>query len=164
MAVKHRCAGIGRMRWCIFIVLLFSGEWACSPYPRSYSGAWARDENETRASEKVSKRSDYSEPVRLRHKVRGIASFMADETHGRQTANGEMYDMRQMVGAHLTLPFNTVVAVRNLENGQEVEVRINDRGPYVRGRIIDLSFEAAKQLGFIEKGSAEVEIEIIKLP
>ena len=88
---------------------------------------------------------------------------MADETHGRKTANGEMYDMRQLVGAHLTLPFNSIVLVRNLKNGKEVEIRINDRGPYVKGRIIDLSLEAAKRIGIAEEGSGLVEIEILKL-
>lgn len=162
MVVNYYGAGIRKTRWLAITALLLSGEWACSPIQRYGSDAWARNESE--AVENSAEHIDHAEPVRLRHKEHGVASFMADETHGRQTANGEMYDMRQMVAAHLTLPFNTVVAVRNLQNGREVEVRINDRGPYVRGRIIDLSFEAAKQLGLIDKGSGEVEIEVIRLP
>lgn len=93
----------------------------------------------------------------------GFASFMADEIHGRMTANGELYDMRQLVAAHRTLPFNTIVDVRNLENNKLVRVRINDRGPYIQGRIIDLSFEAAKELDLIQSGSALVEVHIIQL-
>jgi rare lipoprotein A len=93
----------------------------------------------------------------------GIASFTADETHGRKTANGEMYDMRQLVAAHRTLPFNTIVEVKNLKNSKTVQVRINDRGPYVDGRIIDLSFEAAKAIDLVESGSGMVELRVLKL-
>jgi len=142
--------------------LMIVGEWACTP--RRYYGPEAWAQGETMPEETAGVANVDPVVFRLRHKERGIASFMADETHGRQTANGEMYDMRQMVAAHLRLPFNTIVAVRNLKNGREVEVRINDRGPYVKGRIIDLSFEAAKQLGIVEQGSGEVEIEVIALP
>jgi rare lipoprotein A len=92
----------------------------------------------------------------------GIASFMADEIHGRMTANGELYDIRQMTAAHRTLPFNTVVSVKNLANGKIIDVRINDRGPYVDGRIIDLSFEAAKLLGLVERGSGMVELRVVR--
>ncbi|NIA30214.1 MAG: septal ring lytic transglycosylase RlpA family protein [Actinobacteria bacterium] len=94
---------------------------------------------------------------------RGIASFTADENQGKRTASGEIYNMRDMVAAHKRLPFGTLVKVKNLKNGKTVVVRINDRGPYVRGRIIDLSFEAAKKLDFVEEGTTEVEVEIVKM-
>jgi len=122
------------------------------------------DQESRNLSGPSAERAENTTPYRRHDTERGIASFMADETHGRRTANGEMYDMRQMVAAHLTLPFNSMVRVRNLKNGLEVEVRINDRGPYVRGRIIDLSLEAAKRLGLVEHGSGEVEIEVLELP
>ena len=91
----------------------------------------------------------------------GRASFMADEIHGRMTANGEPYDMRQLVAAHRTLPFHTLVEVRNLLNNKSVKVRINDRGPYAKGRIIDLSFAAAQVLGLVEAGSGLVELRVL---
>jgi len=94
---------------------------------------------------------------------RGIASFTADENQGKRTASGEIYNMREMVAAHKRLPFGTRVKVKNLKNGKTVIVRINDRGPYVRGRIIDLSFQAAKELDFVEEGTTEVELEIIEM-
>ena len=87
---------------------------------------------------------------------RGIASYYGPGFHGRLTANGETFDMNAMTCAHLTLPFGTVLHVTNLDNGMEIVVRVNDRGPYVGGRIIDLSQGAAEDLGMIESGTAEV--------
>lgn len=103
-------------------------------------------------------------PVRLRETETGIASYMADEINGRMTANGELYDMRRLTAAHPSLPFGTIVSVKNLANNKSVEVRINDRGPYVPGRIIDLSFQAARDLELAEKGSGMVEIRVLQLP
>ncbi|HNS73012.1 MAG TPA: septal ring lytic transglycosylase RlpA family protein [bacterium] len=94
----------------------------------------------------------------------GIASFMADELHGRMTASGELYDMRNLTAAHPSLPFGTLVEVVNLANGRSVKVRINDRGPYVAGRIIDLSFQAARDLELTERGSGKVEVRVIEMP
>ena len=91
-------------------------------------------------------------------KQTGIASFYADKFVGRTTANGEKYKHSKMTAAHKTLPFGTMLKVVNLENGNEVTVRVNDRGPFVEGRIIDLSKSAAKQLDFIQKGLVKVEI------
>ena len=93
-----------------------------------------------------------------------MASFTADEQHGQLTASGERYNMRELVAAHPLLPFGTIVKVTNLENGKSVQVRINDRGPFVKSRIIDLSFAAAKQLGFVEKGTVQVQIEVVDFP
>ena len=91
----------------------------------------------------------------------GSASYYADDFHGRKTANGETFDMNGLSAAHKTLPFNTWLEVRNLSNGRTVIVRVNDRGPYVGDRIIDLSLGAAKELHMIETGVQEVEIEIL---
>jgi len=88
----------------------------------------------------------------------GYASWYGRPFHGRKTSNGETYNMYRISAAHKTLPFNTRVRVRNLENGRELDVRINDRGPFVRGRIIDLSYAAARRLGLIGPGVARVEI------
>lgn len=91
----------------------------------------------------------------------GKASFYADKFEGAMTASGEKYKHSKKTGAHKTLPFGTKVRVTNLENNKTVEVVINDRGPYVEGRIIDLSKSAAEELDYINKGIAEVKLEVI---
>jgi rare lipoprotein A len=95
---------------------------------------------------------------------RGIASWYGKDFHGKKTSNGEIYDMYAMTAAHKTLPLGTYVRVHNLENNRELEVRINDRGPFVRGRIIDLSYTAAKELGLVGPGTAKVEIVALGTP
>ena len=92
----------------------------------------------------------------------GTASFYADEFNGRTTANGEIYDMNNLTAAHSTYPFNTIVKVTNLINGKNVEVRINDRMPQFKGRIIDLSLAAAKQIGMLNAGIQNVRVEVIR--
>jgi len=91
----------------------------------------------------------------------GKASFYADKFEGRTTASGERYSHSRNTCAHLTLPFGTLVKVTNMENNQTVVVRVNDRGPFVANRIIDLSRSAAEKLGFVDKGLADVRIEVI---
>jgi rare lipoprotein A len=91
----------------------------------------------------------------------GKASFYADKFEGSPTASGEKYKHSKKTGAHKTLPFGTKVRVTNLENNKTVDVVINDRGPYVDGRIIDLSKSAAEELGYINKGLADVKLEVI---
>ena len=88
----------------------------------------------------------------------GYASWYGPGFHGRRTASGEIYNMYKFTAAHKTLPLGTYVKVINLENGRSVIVRINDRGPFVKGRIIDLSYAAAKKLGMLKKGVARVKI------
>ena len=95
---------------------------------------------------------------------RGIASWYGKNFHGKKTSNGEIYDMYAMTAAHKTLPLGTYVRVQHLENKRELEVRINDRGPFVRGRIIDLSYTAAKKLGIVGPGTADVEIVALGTP
>lgn len=92
---------------------------------------------------------------------RGQASYYSDVYQGEETASGERYDRNAMTAAHPSLPFGTRVRVTNLDNGREVAVRINDRGPFISGRIIDLSYQAAEQLGMIRSGTAPVEVEVI---
>jgi rare lipoprotein A len=94
-------------------------------------------------------------------KERGIASWYGEDFHGWLTASGEVYDMETMTAAHRTLPLGTVVRVTNVENGKQVRIRINDRGPYVNGRILDLSFAAARKLGMMEGGISAVSLEVI---
>lgn len=92
---------------------------------------------------------------------RGIASFYGKKFHGRPTASGELFDMSAMTAAHKKLPFNTLLKVTNLKNGRFVYVRVNDRGPFIHRRIIDLSRAAAEQIDLIESGTAPVEIVVI---
>ena len=96
------------------------------------------------------------------YKDRGIASWYGKKFHGRQTSNGERYDMYRLTAAHKTLPLPTNVRVTNLNNGRSVVVRVNDRGPFVGNRLIDLSYEAARQLDMIDVGTALVEIEALE--
>jgi rare lipoprotein A len=91
----------------------------------------------------------------------GIASWYGKDYHGRKTANGEVYDMYAMTAAHCTLPFNTRVRVTNLGNGKKTELRINDRGPFVAGRIIDLSYTGARAIDMLGTGTAKVTVEAI---
>ena len=92
----------------------------------------------------------------------GTASFYSDQFHGRKTANGETFRKDQLTAAHPSLPFGTWVRVTNLSNGKDVVVRINDRGPFVKGRIIDLSLTAAKEIGIMQNGVVQVKLEALK--
>ncbi len=93
----------------------------------------------------------------------GVASWYGGEFHGRATSSGEVYDMYQLTCAHNTLPLGTVVMVTNLENGRSLELKVNDRGPFVKERILDVSYAAAQMLGMWEKGTAPVKVEVVSL-
>lgn len=94
----------------------------------------------------------------------GVASWYGPDFHGRQTASGEVYDMDGLTAAHQTLPFGTRIRVENLENGKSVVVRINDRGPFAKNRILDLSRRAARELDMIGPGTARVRITVLQGP
>lgn len=94
--------------------------------------------------------------------LEGVASYYAHEFHGRLTSNGETFDMHSLTAAHRTLPFGTQVRVTNLENNKTVMVRINDRGPFKEGRIIDLAMGAAEELDMIRNGTARVRLEVLE--
>jgi len=91
----------------------------------------------------------------------GVASWYGNDFHGKRTANGEKYDMNAMTAAHRTLPMPSLVRVTNLDNGRSAILRVNDRGPFARSRIIDVSKRAADALGFIGQGTATVRVEIL---
>jgi len=93
--------------------------------------------------------------------TRGMASWYGTKFEGRRTASGERYDMRKLTAAHPTLPFGTLVQVTNVENGRQVVVRINDRGPFGRRRVIDLSYAAARELRMVGPGTAQVELAVV---
>ena len=96
-----------------------------------------------------------------KHALSGTASWYGPRFHGKKTASGEIYDQTKLTAAHKTLPLGSKARVTNLDNGNTVEVEINDRGPFVQGRIIDLSRAAARALGFVESGTAPVRVELI---
>ena len=121
--------------------------------------------NQTKGNTGGSSSSSSSSAKKTTGKVeKGQASYYADKFHGRATASGEKYDKRKMTGAHRTLPFGSVVRVTNTANGKSVDVRINDRGPFKAGRIVDVSRAAAEKLGMIQAGVINCTMEVISTP
>jgi len=136
----------------IFNILIFS----CTVEPRYNSGVGYADSeiyNSTNEKESKSFEKIYY----------GVSSWYGKDFHGKLTANGEVYDMYGVTAAHKELPLNTVARVTNIDNGKSIILRINDRGPFVKGRILDCSMGAAKKLDFHHAGTANVKIEIIEL-
>ena len=104
------------------------------------------------------------EAIRNHPKVQiGIASYYGKEFHRKLTANGQRFNMYKVSAAHKTLPLGTRVKVTNLNNGKSIRLTINDRGPFKKGRILDLSYKAAQKLGFVNEGTTKVRIDVIKL-
>jgi rare lipoprotein A len=146
--------------WLLVIFLLFAG---CSQ--RSYNTQVYNVpgiKNPTKKPYSVNGRFYYPmNTVSIGWTQRGIASWYGPDFHGRYTSSGEIYNMYAFTAAHKTLPMDTIVKVTNLRNGKSVIVRINDRGPFVKGRIIDLSYAAGKKIGLDVTGTAPVKIEVI---
>lgn len=103
----------------------------------------------------------YPEIAKVGDRFNGVASWYGPDFHAKKTSNGEIYNMYAMTAAHKTLPMNTVVRVDNLDNGRSTIVRINDRGPFVAGRIIDLSNKAAHEIDMVRKGTARVKVTVL---
>lgn len=122
--------------------------------PRSEGGTEGKKPDETKPSRNTS--------GKVLLTLEGVASYYADEYHGRQTSNGETYDMNDLTAAHRNFPFGTMVRVTSLDNQKTVVVRVNDRGPFKEGRIIDLSLAAAKELDLIKNGTARVKLEVLE--
>jgi rare lipoprotein A (peptidoglycan hydrolase) len=118
----------------------------------------------TNASQNKLPGGSVQKPDAWKDELEGIASWYGVDFNGRLTASGEVYDMYEMTAAHKTLPLGTVVKVHNLDNGKTVTVKVNDRGPYVAGRVIDLSRKAARALGMREDGTAHVRLEVKSMP
>ena len=138
----------------------------CTPAPRYKAGkssfpAKQKKEN-PKKEKKNSKSKGKSSYNPKKTKYRGISSYYGPKFHGKLTANGEIFDMYGVTAAHKAFPFNTMVRVTNENNGKSLILRINDRGPYIDGRILDCSFGAAKKLGFVGEGTAPVKIEILE--
>ena len=134
-----------RFCYSFFFIILCSYFFGCASSPRFLSG------------KKSNSKPDKSLAVET-----GIASFYSEEYNGRKTSSGETYDMNALTAAHPTHPFNTRVKVTNLDNGKSVVVRINDRGPFKKNRIIDLSYMAAREIEMIGPGTANVRVEVLE--
>ena len=113
-------------------------------------------------SGKDTKTSSYNSEEEKTLYQTGVASFYGGKWHGKRTANGEIFDTHSLTAAHKTLPFNTKVKVTNLSNGKSVIVRINNRGPYSKGRVIDLSTAAFSAIENTSKGTTKVQLQIVK--
>lgn len=113
-------------------------------------------------SKETAQMNSHKRQFKLSKILRGKASWYGPRFHGRKTASGDVFDQRKLTAAHKTLPLGSKAIVTNLENGNSVEVEINDRGPYTHGRIIDVSYAAAKQLGFAKSGTAPVQVEPVQ--
>lgn len=155
----------------IGIVLVIS--YSCSSTPQKKENTdtvalnskqenFSEDEFFLEAEEETSAKPEATESEAAKDGLSGYASWYGKELQGKPTASGEIFDMNKFTAAHRTFPMNSIVLVKNTENGKKQLVRINDRGPYVDGRIIDVSYATAKDLGFAEKGVAPVEIELIQ--
>ena len=139
----------------------------CTPSPRYRSNSKPaptvtnkqKQKNKKQDENKKEKKSSFKKSKKV---YRGISSYYGPKFHGKLTANGEIFDMYGVTAAHKEFPFNTMVRVTNENNGKSLMIRINDRGPYVDGRILDCSFGAAKKLGFVGEGTAPVKIEILE--
>lgn len=142
--------------WPLFLVLLMAACSTAAPPPPPYKGDYSRSIGRPYQINGVWYQPRY-EP---NYDKVGVASWYGSRFHGRQTASGEIYNMYAMTAAHTTLPLGTRVHVTNLENGRSLELLINDRGPFVGGRIIDVSKKAAEQLGFRRAGIARVRVQI----
>lgn len=127
---------MGKIKWPFLFLLLI---WGCTSAPRYQAGP---------------------RPAQG-FRREGTASYYGPKFHGRKTSSGEVFDMYALTAAHNTLPFGTLVEVTNLENDLSVVVRINDRGPFMKNRIIDLSYEAARRIGMVGPGTAKVRLEIV---
>lgn len=135
--------------YLILILFLFN----CTSSPRYGSGDYVPKNNST---------SKISKNFKNKKILIGESSYYADDFHGKITANGETYDMYGLTAAHKTLPLNTIIKVTNLSNKKTAILRINDRGPYAKGRILDCSYGAAIKLGFLDQGVTRVKIEVIE--
>ena len=135
----------------------------CSSSPR-YSKSISMKKVKSSTKDKRNEVINLSKSKRVKHRklMVGVSSFYAEDFHGKLTANGEVYDMYGLTAAHKTLPLNTICRVTNTSNDNSLILRINDRGPYIKGRILDCSYGAAKKLDFIQEGTTEVKIEVIE--
>ena len=134
------------------IFLLFDG---CAPNPHFRSDKALKSQKKAK---KYNKKPTGFEKVQY-----GISSYYGPKFHGKLTANGEIFDMYKVSAAHRYLAIGTLIKVTNLDNNKTLNMRINDRGPYVNNRILDCSYAAALKLGFVEKGTANIKLEVLEM-
>ena len=153
----------------IFLIIdIFASCSSSQRYGRSELAKYKKATSATSKKSKPKSKAIFIDPktvnTNVKHKKRmvGISSFYAEDFHGKLTANGEIYDMYGLTAAHKTLPLNTVARVTNLENGKSLILRINDRGPYIQGRMLDCSYGAAKKLDFVQQGKTKVQVDVIE--
>ena len=146
---------MSKIKFILIFLMILSG---CSNSPRYRTGPVKTSGKKSISPPSLKTKSN----VEHRKVMKGVSSFYAEDFHGKLTANGEVYDMYGLTAAHKTLPLNTIVRVTNLVNNKSLILRINDRGPYVKGRILDCSYGAAKKLDFIVQGTTDVKIEVIE--
>ena len=140
--------------FCFFI--------GCSSSPRYVTSKASPIKKVNNSSKNSKTKKNNQSDIKHRRIMKGVSSFYAEDFHGKLTANGEVYDMYGVTAAHKTLPLNTVCRVTNLKNDKSLILRINDRGPYIKGRILDCSYCAAKKLDFVNQGTTDVKIEVIE--
>lgn len=143
-----------------FAIALVCAGCASSPRFAARNAPPARTTTESRPSDAPKPSRNPSGKVLLT--LEGVASYYADDFHGKLTSNGEVFNMNDLTAAHRTFPFGTSVRVTNLDNMKAVVVRVNDRGPFKDGRIIDLSLAAAKELDLVRNGTARVKLEVLE--
>lgn len=137
---------------------------ACSGGDLPMSGSGSTSNNSQSYSYEVRGKTYHVNNAIKHYSKVGQASWYGPGFHGKKTANGEIYNQNAMTAAHKTLPLGSVVEVKNLKNGKKITVRINDRGPFKPGRIIDLSHEGAKRIDMLNDGVVKVRVTLVKLP
>ena len=142
-----------KIRFYIFFLFIF---YSCTVSPRYNSLNSNVNSTKINIPQKKTKSN-------FKNKYYGVSSWYGPNFHGKLTANGEVFDMYGVTAAHKDLPLNTVAKITNEDNGKNIILRITDRGPFVKNRILDCSMGAAKKLGFYEQGTANVKIEVIEL-
>ena len=146
----------------LFALILAGCSFRTTPSSRSTGGTKiGKNSPATMRPYKINGKTYYPEQVSVGDTQTGIASWSGPNFHGKYTSNGEIYDMNGMTAAHKTYPMNTMVKVVNRDTGATVTVRINDRGPFVDGRVIDLSKTAANLVGVFARGTAPVKLEVV---
>ncbi len=151
---------IYKLRLLLILLLLLIG---CYSSPRFRE---EKKEQERTINTSVTKKQSSEPEISRKNKpllvLEGVASYYAEDFHGKMTSNGEKYDMHSLTAAHRNFPFGTKIRVINLENNKSVIVRINDRGPFHESRIIDLSYGAAKAIEMVNTGTARVRLEVLE--
>jgi len=143
------------LRTLLFIVLIFLQFEGCTPNPHFRSDKGVKNQKKIN---KYNKKSTGFEKVQY-----GISSYYGPKFHGKLTANGEIFDMYKISAAHRYLAIGTLIKVTNLDNNKTLNMRINDRGPYVNNRILDCSYAAALKLGFVEQGTANIKLVVLEM-